>query len=70
VHTQAQNTHPAFLHNEKYFFKSLYYNSGTLTARSCRIFNKCNKVADKNLTQLKTFDKCIWKKTYWSHTCD
>jgi len=23
-----------------------------------------------NLTQIKTFDKCIWKKTYWSHTCD
>jgi hypothetical protein len=49
----------AFLHNAKYFFKSVYYNSGTLTARSCRIISKCNKVADKNLTQLNTFDKCI-----------
>jgi len=70
VYIQAQNTHHAFLHNAKYFFKPPYYNSGTLTARSCRIISKCKKVADKNLTQLKTFDKCIWKKTYWSHTCD
>ena len=54
----------AFLHNAKYFFKSLYYNSGTLTARSCRILSKCNKVADSNLTQLKIFDKCILKFTY------
>jgi hypothetical protein len=70
VYTQAQNTHLAFLHNAKYFFKSLYYNAGTVTARSCRTFSKCNKVADKNLTQLNTFDKCIWKKTCWQHTCD
>jgi hypothetical protein len=68
VYTQAKNTHHAFLHNAKYFFKSLFYNSGTLPAKSCRIFSKCNKVAEKNLTQLKTFDKCVWKKTYWSHT--
>ena len=40
VYTQAQNTHHAFLHNAQYFFKCLYYNSGTLTARSCRIFSK------------------------------
>jgi hypothetical protein len=39
VHTQTHNTHLAFLHNTKYFFESLYYNSGTLTARSCRIFS-------------------------------
>ena len=70
VYTQAHNTHHAFLHNEKFFFKSLYYNSGTLTARSCGIFSKCNKVAHKNLTQLKTSDKCIWKKKYWSRICD
>jgi len=70
LYTQAQNTHHAFLHSAKYFFKCLFYNSGTLTARSCRICSKCNKVADKNLTQFKTLDKCIWKKTYWSHTCD
>jgi hypothetical protein len=43
VYTQSQNTHHAFLHNTKYFFKFLYYNSGTLTVRSCRIFSKCNK---------------------------
>ena len=59
MYTLAQNTHHAFLHKAKYFFKSLYYNSGTMAARSCRIFSKCNKVADKNLTQLKAFDKCI-----------
>jgi hypothetical protein len=53
LYTQAQNTHHAFLHNAKYFFKSLYYNSGTLSARSCRTFSKCNKVADNNLTQFK-----------------
>jgi hypothetical protein len=35
-----------------------------LTARSCRIFSKCNKVADKNLTQLNTFYKCILKFRY------
>jgi hypothetical protein len=70
VYAQSQNTHHALLHNSKCFFKSLYYNSGTVTARSCRIFNKCNKIADINLTQIKTFDKYIWKKTYWSHTCD
>ena len=78
VYIQPQNTHHALLHNSKYFFKSLYYNSGTLTARSCSIFSKCNRVADKNLTQLKISDKCIyiwvlpcsWKNTYWSHTCD
>jgi hypothetical protein len=40
--------------------KSLYYNSGTLTARRCRIFSNCSKVANKNLTQLKTFDKCLY----------
>ena len=50
VYTQSHNTHHAFLHITKYFFKSLYYNSGTLTARSCRIFSKCYKMADKNLT--------------------
>ena len=55
----THNTHHVFLHNAKYFFKSLYHNSGTVTARNCRILRKCNKVADKNLTQLKTFDKCI-----------
>jgi len=70
VYPLAHNTHHAFLHNAKYFFKCLYFNSGTLTARSCRIFSKCNKVAYKHLTQLKTFDKCIWKKTYWSYTGD
>ena len=59
VHTQTNNTHHALLHITKYFFKSLYYNSGTLTARSCRIFSKCNKVADKNLIQLKTSNKCM-----------
>ena len=52
-------THHAFLHNAKYFFKSLYYNSETLTVRSCRIISKCNKVPDNNLSQLKTFDNCI-----------
>jgi hypothetical protein len=62
VYTPLQNTHHAFLHNVKYFFKSLYYNSGTLTAKSCRIFRKCNKVADNNLTQLKTFDKLSERK--------
>ena len=61
-YTQAQNTHHASLHNAKYFFKSLYYNSGTLTARSCRILSKCNKVADSNLTQLKIFDKLSERK--------
>jgi len=70
VYTQAHNTRHAFLHNAKYFFKSLYHNSGSVTARSFRIFSKCNKVADNNLTQFKTFDKCIWKKTYWSHIWD
>ena len=70
VHTQAHNTHHNFLHNAKFPFKSLYHNSGTLTARSCTIFSKCNKVADRNLTQLKTFGKCIWKKTYWSGIWD
>jgi len=59
VYTQSNNTHHAFLHITKYFFKSLYYNSETLTARSCRIFSKCNKMADKNLTQLKTSSKCM-----------
>jgi hypothetical protein len=47
VHTQAHNTHHALLHNAKYFFESLHYNSETLTGRSCRIFSKCNKVVDK-----------------------
>ena len=42
VYTQAHNTHHAFFHNAKFFFKSLYHNSGTLTARRCRIFSKCN----------------------------
>ena len=70
VYTQAHNTHHAFLHNAQFFLKSQHYNSRTLTASSCRIFSKCNKVADSNRTQFKTFDKCIWKKTYWSHTCD
>ena len=60
VYTQSHNTHQAFLHNAKYFFKSLYYNSGTVTARSCTIFSKCNKLPDMNFTQLKTFDKCIY----------
>jgi hypothetical protein len=59
MYTQTQNTHLAFLHNAKYFFKSLYYNSGTANAKSCRIFSNCNKVPDRNLTQLNTFDKCI-----------
>ena len=70
VYTQAHNTHHAFLHNVKFFFKSLYCSSETLTARSCTIFSKCNKVADKNLTHLKTFDKYIWKNTYWSRIWD
>ena len=29
LYTQAHNTHQAFLHNAKYFFKCLCYNSGT-----------------------------------------
>jgi hypothetical protein len=70
VHTQTQNTHLVFLHNTKYSFQSLYYSSGTVTAWNCRMVSKCNRVADRNLTQLNTFGKCIWKKTYWSHTCD
>ena len=37
LYTQAHNTHHAFLHNAKFFFKSPSYNSGTLTASSCRI---------------------------------
>jgi len=37
VHTQAHNTHHAFLHNAKFFFKSLYYSSGTVNGRSCTI---------------------------------
>jgi hypothetical protein len=36
VHTQTQNTHLAFLHNTKYSFQSLYYNSRIVTAWSCR----------------------------------
>jgi hypothetical protein len=31
-----------------------------LITRSCRIFSKCNKVADKKLTQLTTFEKYIY----------
>ena len=54
MHTQAHNTHHAFLHNSKFFFKPLHYNSKTLTARSWWIFSNCNKMADKNLTQFKT----------------
>jgi len=38
---------------------------GDLTAaRSCRNFSKCNKVADKNLTQFKTFDECIYVSVF------
>ena len=70
VHTQAHNTHHAFLHNAKFFFKPVHYNSGTLTVRRCRIFSQCNRVADRNLTEFRTFDKCTWKKAYWSHICD
>jgi hypothetical protein len=61
VHT-AQNTHHAFLHNAKYFFRSLHYNFRTLTGRSCRISSKCNKVADNNLMQLKSFDNVSERK--------
>jgi hypothetical protein len=38
-----------------------------LTARSYRIFSKCKKVADNNLTQFKTSYKCIWKKKHTNH---
>jgi hypothetical protein len=58
-HGEHQNKHHAFLHNAKYFLKSLYYNSGTLFARSCRIFGQCNRVSDKISTQLKTSNKCM-----------
>jgi len=34
--------------------------SRILITSSCRIFSKCNKVADKNLTQLKAFEKYIY----------
>jgi len=68
VYTQAHNTYHAFLHTAKYFFKSLYYNFGTLTARSCRIISNCNKVADKNLTQLKILISVSERKhTYQIH---
>jgi hypothetical protein len=36
------------------FSSSLCTTILELTVRSCRIFSKCNKVADNNLTQFKT----------------
>ena len=53
----------AFFHNSIYVFKSPYYNSGTLTAKTCKIFSKRHKMADQNSTQLETIDKCFFFHT-------
>jgi hypothetical protein len=66
VHAQTKNTYHAFLHNAKHFFKSLHYNCGTPTASSCRIFSKCNKVAERNLTRL-TILVSVSERKYTDH---
>jgi len=50
---------PSFLTQYICFYKSPYYNSGTLTAKTCKIFSKRLKMADHNSTQLKTIDECF-----------
>jgi len=69
VCTQAHNTHHAFLHNAKFFSKSLYHSSGTLTARSCTISVSVTKWLTRAWHSSRLL-LCVSERKHIEHACD